>query len=118
MAPESDDNPGLQVQLEPAQRGAGRPGGAACFIRDGRYRFIPYHRLFTRVQHIEVPGCGAFDGYANRDSLKYRKVYGLEDIPTLIRGTLRRQGASVPPGTCSYNWAARTTATPWKYQRT
>ena len=29
---------------------------------------------------------------ANRDSLNYRKAYGLEKIPTLFRGTLRRKG--------------------------
>ncbi|HPQ59407.1 MAG: saccharopine dehydrogenase C-terminal domain-containing protein [Flavobacteriales bacterium] len=93
VAPESDDNPwGYKFSWNPRNVVLAGQGGAACFIRDGRYRYIPYHRLFTRVQHIEVPGYGAFDGYANRDSLKYRKVYGLEDIPTLIRGTLRRQG--------------------------
>src|SRR5690606_24732658 len=35
---------------------------------------------------------GDFEGYANRDSLKYRDVYGLQDIPTIYRGTLRRKG--------------------------
>jgi saccharopine dehydrogenase (NADP+, L-glutamate forming) len=35
---------------------------------------------------------GDFDGYPNRDSLSYRKIYGLENIPTLLRGTLRRSG--------------------------
>ena len=29
-------------------------------------------------------------GYANRDSLGYREVYGLNDVGTLFRGTLRR----------------------------
>jgi saccharopine dehydrogenase (NADP+, L-glutamate forming) len=37
---------------------------------------------------------GEFEGYANRDSLSYRKSYGLDDIPTLFRGTLRRKGYS------------------------
>jgi saccharopine dehydrogenase-like NADP-dependent oxidoreductase len=41
---------------------------------------------------IEVPGAGRYDGYANRDSLSYRKAYGLDDIPTLLRGTLRNEG--------------------------
>ena len=35
---------------------------------------------------------GEFEGYANRDSLSYRKAYGLDKIPTLLRGTLRRKG--------------------------
>jgi saccharopine dehydrogenase-like NADP-dependent oxidoreductase len=41
---------------------------------------------------VSVPGYGAFDAYANRDSLKYRSFYGLDDIPTLLRGTLRKAG--------------------------
>ena len=30
--------------------------------------------------------------YANRDSLLYREIYGLNDIPNIIRGTLRYRG--------------------------
>jgi saccharopine dehydrogenase-like NADP-dependent oxidoreductase len=41
---------------------------------------------------IDVDGYGRFEGYANRDSLKYRSEYGLRDIPTIYRGTLRRPG--------------------------
>lgn len=43
---------------------------------------------------MDVEGYGRFEGYANRDSLKYRSVYGLEDAHTLYRGTLRRVGFS------------------------
>ncbi|AGA78074.1 saccharopine dehydrogenase family protein [Echinicola vietnamensis] len=62
------------------------------FIRNGRYKFIPYHMLFRRTDLISFKEEGDFDGYANRDSLNYRGVYGLEGIPTIIRGTLRRAG--------------------------
>jgi hypothetical protein len=30
-----------------------------------------------------------FEAYSNRDSLKYRSVYGLDDVLTLYRGTVR-----------------------------
>ncbi|WP_200975760.1 saccharopine dehydrogenase family protein [Echinicola sp. 20G] len=66
--------------------------GVSGFIRNGRYKFIPYHMLFRRTDLIQFDDVGDFDGYANRDSLSYRAVYGLEDIPTIIRGTLRRAG--------------------------
>ncbi|MBD8488080.1 saccharopine dehydrogenase NADP-binding domain-containing protein [Echinicola sp. CAU 1574] len=66
--------------------------GVSRFIRNGRYKFIPYHMLFRRTDLIQFDDVGDFDGYANRDSLSYRAVYGLEDIPTIIRGTLRRAG--------------------------
>ena len=53
-------------------------------------KYIPYQRLFQRPVLIKVPGFGAFDAYANRDSLKYREHYGINGIPTLKRGTLRK----------------------------
>jgi len=43
---------------------------------------------------LEVEGYGRFEAYANRDSLKYRSVYGLDDLLTFYRGTLRRVGFS------------------------
>ena len=43
---------------------------------------------------MDIEGFGRFEGYANRDSLKYRSVYGLDDIQTMYRGTLRRVGYS------------------------
>jgi saccharopine dehydrogenase (NADP+, L-glutamate forming) len=66
--------------------------GGVKFIQEGRYKYIPYHRLFRRTEVIEIPGHGFFEGYANRDSLKYLDVYNLKGIKTLYRGTLRRLG--------------------------
>jgi saccharopine dehydrogenase-like NADP-dependent oxidoreductase len=67
-------------------------GGAVKFRQEGLYKYIPYHQVFRRTEMIHINGHGRFEGYANRDSLKYRKEYGLEDIPTIYRGTLRRPG--------------------------
>lgn len=64
----------------------------AKFLENGRLRFIPYQQLFGRIETLIVPGHGEFEGYANRDSLSYRAPYGLDDIPTILRGTLRRPG--------------------------
>lgn len=66
--------------------------GTAKYLENGHPRYIPYQRLFAHSTPIEVPGYGAFEGYANRDSLSYRAPYGLHDIPTILRGTLRRPG--------------------------
>lgn len=66
--------------------------GTTKFIQEGRYKYIPYHKLFRRTETIHIPGHGFFEGYANRDSLKYLEVYELEGIQTLYRGTLRRSG--------------------------
>ena len=67
-------------------------GGPARYLDSGHLRFIPYQHLFARTEAVTVPGHGAFEGYANRDSLGYRTPYGLADVPTILRGTLRRPG--------------------------
>ncbi|WP_228853675.1 saccharopine dehydrogenase family protein [Aegicerativicinus sediminis] len=69
-------------------------GGAAKFIQEGSFKYIPYHRLFRRTEFLEVDGFGRFEVYANRDSLKYQSAYGLDDAKTLYRGTMRRVGFS------------------------
>jgi len=68
--------------------------GTAQYIENGDYKYIPYTSLFERTEQMEVLDAGEFEGYANRDSLSYRKSYGLDNIPTLFRGTLRRKGYS------------------------
>jgi saccharopine dehydrogenase-like NADP-dependent oxidoreductase len=64
----------------------------AKFLENGHLRFIPYQQLFGRTELLALPEYGEFEGYANRDSLSYRAPYGLEKIPTILRGTLRRPG--------------------------
>lgn len=66
--------------------------GYVKFIQEGRFKYIPYHKLFKRTELIHIPGHGYFEGYANRDSLKYLDSYKLQGIRTLYRGTLRRPG--------------------------
>jgi len=66
--------------------------GTAKFLQNGKYRYIPYQQLFSRTTPVHVPGFGAYEGYANRDSLKYLETYRLQNIQTMIRGTLRNQG--------------------------
>jgi saccharopine dehydrogenase-like NADP-dependent oxidoreductase len=89
IAPESNDNPwGYKFTWNP--RNVVLAGqGTASYIESDKYYYIPYHKLFTRAEKIHVEGYGDFMGYANRDSLSYRSVYGIEDIPTMLRGTLR-----------------------------
>jgi saccharopine dehydrogenase (NADP+, L-glutamate forming) len=64
----------------------------AKFLHDGEYKYIPYQQLFKRVTPVVVPGYGEYEGYANRDSLKYLETYGLHDVKTMLRGTLRNKG--------------------------
>lgn len=93
VAPESDNNPwNYKFTWNPRNVVLAGSGGAVKFIQEGKYKYIPYHQLFRRTELIEVEGYGKFEGYANRDSLNYREVYGLAGIPTIYRGTLRRPG--------------------------
>ncbi|MFY9307434.1 MAG: saccharopine dehydrogenase C-terminal domain-containing protein [Bacteroidia bacterium] len=92
VAPESNDNPwGYKFSWNP--RNVVLAGqGTAQYIEHGEYKYLPYNRLFTQIDTIEVEGHGKFDAYANRDSLSYRKLYNISSIPTMLRGTLRMPG--------------------------
>ena len=93
LAPESPTNPWqYKFTWNPRNVVLAGAGGAVKFKQEGQYKFIPYHQLFRRTEFIDIPGYGRFEGYANRDSLQYRSVYGLDTIPTIYRGTLRRPG--------------------------
>lgn len=95
VAPECDDNLwNYKFTWNPRNVVVSGQGGAAKFIQEGKYKYIPYQKLFRRTEFLDIDGYGKFEAYANRDSLKYRSVYGLDDIPTLYRGTIRRVGFS------------------------
>lgn len=95
VAPEYDNNPwGYKFTWNPRNVVLAGQGGVAQFKHGGRYKYIPYHKLFSRTKLVNIEGYGKFEGYPNRDSLSYRQVYGLEDIPTIYRGTFRRPGFS------------------------
>lgn len=92
-APGSDNNPWkYKFTWNPRNVVLAGSGGAVKFIHEGQYKYIPYHKVFKRTEIIEIPEFGRFEGYANRDSLRYRSVYGLDNIPTIYRGTFRRPG--------------------------
>ncbi|MES2386915.1 MAG: saccharopine dehydrogenase C-terminal domain-containing protein [Bacteroidota bacterium] len=94
VAPACDNNPwGYKISWNP--RNVVLAGQAtATWLQNGRPKFRPYVQLFANPETIEIPGYGKFEGYPNRDSLAYREVYGLHNIKTLLRGTLRKPGYS------------------------
>lgn len=95
VAPESDTNLwNYKFTWAPRNVVLAGQGGAAKFIQEGTYKYIPYCNLFRRTEFLEVEGYGKFEAYSNRDSLKYLDVYGLTDVLTLYRGTIRRVGFS------------------------
>ncbi len=95
VAPESDNNIwNYKFTWNPRNVVVAGQGGAAKFLQEGRYKYIPYNRLFRRTEFLEIDGYGRFEAYANRDSLKYQHAYGLDHVKTLYRGTMRRIGFS------------------------
>lgn len=92
VAPKYDNNP-WNYKFTWAPRNVVLAGqGTAQIIVNGMFKYIPYHKLFSRTQRINVLDYGEFEAYLNRDSLKYRSIYNLDNIPTMVRGTLRRPG--------------------------
>ena len=95
VAPESDTNLwNYKFTWNPRNVVLAGQGGAAMFIQEGTYKYLPYHKLFRRTEFLNINGNKKFEAYANRDSLKYRSIYGLEEIPTMYRGTIRKVGFS------------------------
>ncbi len=92
VAPEFDNNPWNYKFTWNPRNVVVAGQSVAQYIDNGNYKFVPYNQLFRRIEKMSILDVGEFEMYPNRDSLGYRETYGLEDIPTLLRGTLRRPG--------------------------
>jgi len=93
IAPETDPENPWRYKFTWNPRNVVMAGqSTAKFLEDGKYKYIPYQQLFSRLTPVSVPDYGEYEGYANRDSLKYMQTYGLEGIKTMLRGTLRNKG--------------------------
>ena len=67
-------------------------GGEALYLQDHQQKALTYQAVFKTIQLIEVPGYGLLEAYANRDSVSYKTLYGLDDVADLLRGTFRKPG--------------------------
>lgn len=92
ITPKSDNNPWHYKFTWNPQNVILAGQGISKYFEKGKIKYIPYHQLFKRTFRIKVLDLGEFDVYANRDSLLYREIYGLHNIPTIFRGTIRRPG--------------------------
>ncbi|MBP7146988.1 MAG: saccharopine dehydrogenase NADP-binding domain-containing protein [Acidobacteria bacterium] len=99
-APEANTNP-IGYKFSWAPRGvlvaATNP---ARYLANGEVVDIPGDELFASPETVSVPGAGTFEGYPNRDSISYIDMYGLKDVRTMFRGTLRNVGHCA----CWYRW--------------
>jgi len=91
VAPESDDNP-WHYKISWNPRNIVLAGKAGAHYREnGEEKKVKYENLFDPSNRVMIPGIGNLSWYANRDSLSYTSLYGLEDAPTFVRTTLRHQ---------------------------
>lgn len=66
--------------------------GVATYKDSGQYKYLPYQQVFAHPLETSMPAYGDFEVYPNRDSLSYRSLYHIEEIPGILRGTMRRPG--------------------------
>jgi saccharopine dehydrogenase-like NADP-dependent oxidoreductase len=91
-APEAADNP-WRYKFSWSPRGALLAGRlSARHLEDGQLKYVPGTELFGHRWPIEIEGVGEFEVYPNRDSLKYVELYGLHDVTSMFRGTIRYPG--------------------------
>ena len=66
--------------------------GVTTYKDNGQYKYLPYQQVFAHPIETSMPKYGDFEVYPNRDSLSYRSLYDIKDIPSILRGTMRRPG--------------------------
>ena len=92
VADKDDDNP-FRYKISWNPKNVVLAGkGTARFLQNNRNVLLPYHRLFSSAEDIEVKDWGFFEAYPNRDSVPYADIYGISDVANLKRGTLRKSG--------------------------
>jgi saccharopine dehydrogenase-like NADP-dependent oxidoreductase len=93
VAPASDDNLwGYKISWNPRNIILAGSSGHAMYREDNKLRMVPYHNLFDEVDTIVACDGVRYDAYANRNSIHYLELYGLEKVQKLVRGTLRKHG--------------------------
>jgi saccharopine dehydrogenase (NADP+, L-glutamate forming) len=94
VAPEYDTNPWHYKFTWNPRNVVVAGQSTAMYMEENEYKYIPYQSLFTRTEKLNILDLGEFEMYPNRDSLSYRETYKIDDIPSILRGTLRRPGFS------------------------
>ncbi len=93
-APESATNPLRYVITWNARNVVMAGEYGSQYMYKNNIKILPYHEVFQRTWTVPLNGVGTMEAYPNRDSLKYIDLYGLSEVETMIRGTLRYPGWS------------------------
>jgi saccharopine dehydrogenase (NADP+, L-glutamate forming) len=93
-APSANDNP-LGYKFAWAPRGVLLALlNSAQYIKQGEVVNVAGDELLASATSFKINDQLSLEGYANRDSVSYQKLYGIQEAQTLLRGTLRYQGFS------------------------
>ncbi|MEL0009017.1 MAG: saccharopine dehydrogenase C-terminal domain-containing protein [Flammeovirgaceae bacterium] len=63
----------------------------ATYLSENNIKSIPYNKVFKDLSKINLTPTESYEGYPNRDSLKYKELYNLHGVKTLKRGTIRNK---------------------------
>lgn len=64
----------------------------AKYIVGSKEYVLPQEDLLYKTEIVEINPALTMEGYANRDSVSYQKIYQLEGTSKIRRGTLRYKG--------------------------
>jgi saccharopine dehydrogenase (NADP+, L-glutamate forming) len=93
-APEQEQNPlRYAITWNPRNVVMSAEGGAQ-YMEENKIKIVAHHHVFHHTWRVDVAGVGELEAYPNRDSLSYMESFGLKDVETMIRGTLRYPGWS------------------------
>lgn len=90
-APETDTSNPFRYKFSWSPRGVLLAAqNSAKYLENGEIKEIRGNDLLKSAKEVtNVHPILMFEGIANRDSLKYKKLYGLTEATTMFRGTLR-----------------------------
>jgi saccharopine dehydrogenase-like NADP-dependent oxidoreductase len=98
-APSANDNP-FGYKISWSTRGVALAGSRpARYLENREERACGPGEIFLAPRPCEIEGIGRLEFYPNGDALPYAKKYGIEDVRSIYRGTLRW------PGWCK-TWSA------------
>lgn len=91
-APEAADNP-LAYKFSWSPKGVMMASlSNARYLINGEVVEVSGDHLFYQPFRIDYPELGMLDVYPNRDSVLYISEYGIEEVKTMMRGTIRLPG--------------------------
>lgn len=91
-APEANNNPlGYKFSWSPMAV-LSAVTNDATYLRSGEAKSIPGQELLRSMRDVTLTDELELKGYANRNSLNYKKEYNIPEVKTLLRGTLRYPG--------------------------